>query len=145
MEISASKSHTTVTWKKLWPRSKQEHWCYRQRPISTFRKLCAWVKIHVLMQCARRPEDSEDEVKCMRPGIGTLRIFPSIWGRKYTGCQLISMHLTRRQIGRAALEIVRRTSNGLMNSCRNSSRKTLERFRSCLGPSLQRVCNFPTE
>ncbi|KAE8148262.1 Alpha/Beta hydrolase protein [Aspergillus avenaceus] len=26
------------------------------------------------------PEDSEYEVACMRPGIGTLRIIPSIWG-----------------------------------------------------------------
>ncbi|KAL4880210.1 Alpha/Beta hydrolase protein [Aspergillus karnatakaensis] len=26
------------------------------------------------------PEDSEYEVKCMSPGIGTLRVFPSVWG-----------------------------------------------------------------
>ncbi|KNG85138.1 homoserine acetyltransferase family protein [Aspergillus nomiae NRRL 13137] len=26
------------------------------------------------------PEDSEYEVACMKPGIGTLRVFPSIWG-----------------------------------------------------------------
>ncbi|KAL4893803.1 Alpha/Beta hydrolase protein [Aspergillus ambiguus] len=26
------------------------------------------------------PEDSEYEVACMQPGIGTLRVFPSIWG-----------------------------------------------------------------
>jgi hypothetical protein len=27
-----------------------------------------------------RPEDSEYEVKCMKPGVGTLDVFPSIWG-----------------------------------------------------------------
>lgn len=28
----------------------------------------------------RSPEDSEYEVACMSPGIGTLEVFPSIWG-----------------------------------------------------------------
>lgn len=28
------------------------------------------------------PEDSEHEVSCMQSGIGTLRVIPSIWGRK---------------------------------------------------------------
>ena len=27
-----------------------------------------------------RPEDSAHEVECMKPGIGQLQIFPSIWG-----------------------------------------------------------------
>lgn len=27
-----------------------------------------------------RPEDSEYEVKCMSPGVGTLDVYPSIWG-----------------------------------------------------------------
>jgi hypothetical protein len=27
-----------------------------------------------------RPEDSEYEVKSMKPGVGTLDVFPSIWG-----------------------------------------------------------------
>ena len=32
-------------------------------------------------RCVRRsPEDSEYEVACMSPGIGTLDAFPSIWG-----------------------------------------------------------------
>nr|GFD57735.1 hypothetical protein [Tanacetum cinerariifolium] len=26
------------------------------------------------------PEDSEIEVEAMKPGIGTLKVFPSIWG-----------------------------------------------------------------
>lgn len=26
------------------------------------------------------PEDSEFEVQTMRPGVGTLKVFPSIWG-----------------------------------------------------------------
>ena len=26
------------------------------------------------------PEDSEIEVAAMKPGIGTLKVFPSIWG-----------------------------------------------------------------
>ena len=31
-----------------------------------------------------RPEDSEYEVASMKPGVGKLDIFPSIWGRKYS-------------------------------------------------------------
>lgn len=30
--------------------------------------------------CAPAPEDSEIEVQNMRPGIGELKVFPSIWG-----------------------------------------------------------------
>ena len=30
-----------------------------------------------------RPEDSEYEVQCMKPGIGKMDVFPSVWGRKY--------------------------------------------------------------
>jgi homoserine O-acetyltransferase len=40
------------------------------------------MKTHKLTPMGR-PEDSEYEVKCMSPGVGTLRVFPSIWGRKY--------------------------------------------------------------
>jgi hypothetical protein len=29
---------------------------------------------------ASRPEDSEYEVKCMKPGVGKLDVSPSIWG-----------------------------------------------------------------
>lgn len=36
-----------------------------------------------------RPEDSEYEVSCMRPGIGMLDVFPSIWGRKSFICLLV--------------------------------------------------------
>jgi hypothetical protein len=41
----------------------------------------------------------------MSPGVGTLRVFPSIWGRKY--CLPLEhrcMGLTLKQIGLAALE-----------------------------------------
>lgn len=29
---------------------------------------------------AHSPEDSEYEVECMKPGLGKLDVFPSIWG-----------------------------------------------------------------
>lgn len=33
--------------------------------------------------CVNRPEDSEYEVKCIRPELANFDVFPSIWGRKY--------------------------------------------------------------
>jgi hypothetical protein len=33
-----------------------------------------------MMMFLTAPEDSEIEVELMRPGIGELKVFPSIWG-----------------------------------------------------------------
>ncbi|KAK9853814.1 Homoserine acetyltransferase [Penicillium brevicompactum] len=50
-----------------------------------FEKAMASIKAKTLVLPAKTdlyfpPEDSEYEVSCMKPGVGTLDIFPSIWG-----------------------------------------------------------------
>ncbi|KAJ5578646.1 uncharacterized protein N7459_007610 [Penicillium hispanicum] len=50
-----------------------------------FEKALASIKAKTLVMPAKTdlyfpPEDSEYEVACMKPGVGTLAIFPSIWG-----------------------------------------------------------------
>ncbi|KAL4809220.1 Alpha/Beta hydrolase protein [Aspergillus unguis] len=58
----------------------------KQEPYNgDFEKALAAIKAKTLVLPAKTdlyfpPEDSEYEVKCMSPGIGTLRVFPSIWG-----------------------------------------------------------------
>ncbi|KAL4948672.1 Alpha/Beta hydrolase protein [Aspergillus filifer] len=58
----------------------------KQEPYNgNFEKAMAAIKAKTLVLPAKTdlyfpPEDSEYEVKCMSPGVGTLRVFPSIWG-----------------------------------------------------------------
>ncbi|KAL3492859.1 Alpha/Beta hydrolase protein [Aspergillus germanicus] len=58
----------------------------QQEPYGgSFEKAMASIKAKTLVLPARTdlyfpPEDSEYEVECMSPGVGTLRVFPSIWG-----------------------------------------------------------------
>ncbi|KAL4818588.1 hypothetical protein BDW67DRAFT_9544 [Aspergillus spinulosporus] len=58
----------------------------KQEPYNgDFQAALAAIKAKTLVLPARTdlyfpPEDSEYEVKCMSPGIGTLCVFPSIWG-----------------------------------------------------------------
>jgi hypothetical protein len=64
-----------------------------------------------------RPEDSEYEVACMKPGVGKLEVFPSIWGRKYISVDVLtiisqSFPLTSSQTGPEALETAKRMLHG---------------------------------
>ncbi|KAK1144623.1 hypothetical protein N8T08_004926 [Aspergillus melleus] len=58
----------------------------RQAPYNgDFEKAMASIRAKTLVMPAKTdlyfpPEDSENEVACMKPGIGTLRVIPSIWG-----------------------------------------------------------------
>lgn len=58
----------------------------QQHPYNgDFEKAMASIKAKALVLPSKTdlyfpPEDSEYEVACMKPGIGTLDIFPSIWG-----------------------------------------------------------------
>ncbi|KAL3482012.1 Alpha/Beta hydrolase protein [Aspergillus californicus] len=58
----------------------------KQEPYNgDFEKAIAGIKAKTLVLPAKTdlyfpPEDSEYEVQCMEPGVGTLRVFPSIWG-----------------------------------------------------------------
>jgi hypothetical protein len=38
------------------------------------------IQLPLTLSYATAPEDSEIEVANMRPGIGQLKVFPSIWG-----------------------------------------------------------------
>ncbi|PTU22929.1 hypothetical protein P175DRAFT_0430811 [Aspergillus ochraceoroseus IBT 24754] len=58
----------------------------KQEPYNgNFEKAMAAIKAKILVLPSKTdlyfpPEDSEYEVKCMSPGVGTLDVFPSIWG-----------------------------------------------------------------
>ncbi|KAL5335375.1 Alpha/Beta hydrolase protein [Aspergillus crustosus] len=58
----------------------------KQEPYNgDFEKALAGIKAKTLVLPAKTdlyfpPEDSEYEVKCMSSGVGTLRVFPSVWG-----------------------------------------------------------------
>ncbi|RHZ47109.1 homoserine acetyltransferase family protein [Aspergillus thermomutatus] len=58
----------------------------QQEPYNgNFEKAIASIKAKTLVMPGKTdlyfpPEDSEYEVSCMQPGIGTLRVIPSIWG-----------------------------------------------------------------
>lgn len=66
----------------------------------------------------------------MRPGIGTLKVFPSIWGRKYSLIQLMyPCQANLLQIGLAGLVTVRKMLSGLTTISLNSLKTTsLTRF-----------------
>lgn len=60
--------------------------CSQQEPYNgDFNKAMQGIKAKALVLPAKTdlyfpPEDSELEVEAMRPGVGTLKVFPSIWG-----------------------------------------------------------------
>lgn len=60
--------------------------CSKQEPYNgNFKKAMEGIKAKALVMPSQTdlyfpPEDSEIEVQSMRPGVGTLKIFPSIWG-----------------------------------------------------------------
>lgn len=60
--------------------------CSQQSPYNgDFEKAMASIQAKMLVLPGKTdlyfpPEDSEYEVRCMRPGIGQLAVFPSIWG-----------------------------------------------------------------
>ncbi|KAL6706078.1 hypothetical protein ACN47E_006180 [Coniothyrium glycines] len=60
--------------------------CSQQEPYNgDFKKAMQGIKAKTLVLPAQTdlyfpPEDSEIEVENMRPGVGTLKVFPSIWG-----------------------------------------------------------------
>ncbi|KAJ8116124.1 hypothetical protein OPT61_g2368 [Boeremia exigua] len=60
--------------------------CSQQEPYNgDFTKAMQGIKAKALVLPAKTdlyfpPEDSEIEVEAMRPGVGTLKVFPSIWG-----------------------------------------------------------------
>jgi homoserine O-acetyltransferase len=63
--------------------------CSQQEPYDgDFEKAMKGIKAKTLVLPAKTdlyfpPEDSEIEVQNMKPGVGTLKIFPSIWGHWY--------------------------------------------------------------
>jgi homoserine acetyltransferase len=63
--------------------------CSQQEPYhGDFEKAMKGIKAKTLVLPAKTdlyfpPEDSEIEVQNMKPGVGTLKIFPSIWGHWY--------------------------------------------------------------
>ena len=63
----------------------------------------------------------------MKPGIGKLEIFPSIWGRKFTAnicCHHKELQAYLSQTGLEALATVRMMPNGWTSSCHNFLRRT---------------------
>jgi hypothetical protein len=82
------------------------------------------------------PEDSEIEVENMRPGIGEMRAFPSIWGHWAGGKLLRVFPLLESRIVIAngwmnqVLVTARTMSSGLTTSSESSSRRTDRPFPS---------------
>ena len=71
-----------------------------------------------------RPEDSEYEVAFMQRGIGTLDVFPSIWGRKCFVLHQLDMSNVAVQTGRVDRARARTMSNGWMSGWRSSLTRT---------------------
>lgn len=71
-----------------------------------------------------RPEDSEYEVASMKPGIGKLDVFPSIWGREYLVLSPLSDFTfyfnIEVQTGQEGLGIAKKMSNGWTDSWQDS-------------------------
>lgn len=111
--------------------------CSQQEPYNgDFKKAMEGIKARTLVLPAKTdlyfpPEDSELEVQAMRPGIGELKVFPTIWGhwaggeshplRRRTsaeggrsGPEHRRRQVARRQPARALLEVLRtRVARGI--------------------------------
>jgi hypothetical protein len=78
LATAPSKSHTMEILRLPCKQSRQRHLFCLARQTCTFRKTPVLNRGSLLT--FPRPEDSEIEVENMRPGIGKVETFPSIWG-----------------------------------------------------------------